>query len=32
MTEQELEKMLEVLKDEGEDAAFEYIRKWLREK
>jgi len=28
----ELEKMLKVLKDEGEEAAFEYIRKWLREK
>ena len=26
-----LRKMLEVLKDEGEDAAFEYIRGWLRE-
>ncbi len=26
-----LEKMLEVLKDSGEDAAFEYIRKWLKE-
>jgi hypothetical protein len=28
----ELEKMLKVLKDEGEEAAFGYIRKWLREK
>jgi hypothetical protein len=28
----ELEKMLRVLKDEGEDAAFEYIRNWLKEK
>lgn len=27
----ELEKMLLVLKEEGEDAAFEYVRKWLRE-
>ena len=31
-TSAELEKMLEVLKDEGEDAAFEYIRRRLREK
>ena len=28
----ELEKMLLVLKEEGEDAAFEYVRKWLKEK
>ena len=28
----ELEKMLTVLRDEGEDAAFEYIRQWLKEK
>jgi len=28
----ELEKMLKVLKDEGEDAAMEYIRRWLRKK
>ena len=28
----ELEKMLKVLKDEGEDAAFAYIRRWLKEK
>jgi hypothetical protein len=28
----ELEKMLTVLRDEGEDAAFEYIRRWLKEK
>ncbi|MBE6042102.1 MAG: catalase [Clostridiales bacterium] len=28
----ELEKMLLVLKNEGEDAAFEYVRKWLKEK
>ncbi|MBR4474197.1 MAG: catalase [Oscillospiraceae bacterium] len=27
----ELEKMLEVLKDEGEDAAFRYVRKRLKE-
>ena len=27
----EIEKMLEILKDEGEDAAFEYVRKWLKE-
>ena len=27
----ELEKMLRVLKDEGEDAAFAYVRKRLRE-
>lgn len=27
----ELERMLELLKDQGEDAAFEYIRRWLRE-
>ena len=27
----ELEKMLTVLKDEGEDAAFRYVRKRLRE-
>ena len=27
----ELEKMLLVLKEEGEDAAFEYVRKWLKE-
>jgi hypothetical protein len=26
-----LRKMLEVLKDEGEDAAFEYVRRWLKE-
>ena len=28
----ELEKMLLVLKNEGEEAAFEYVRKWLNEK
>lgn len=28
----QLEKMLEILKDEGEDAAFAYVRKWLKEK
>ena len=28
----ELEKMLRMLKDEGEDATFAYIRSWLREK
>ena len=28
----ELEKMLKVLKDEGEDAAFAYVRRWLKEK
>ena len=28
----ELEKMLRILKDEGEEAAMEYIRRWLREK
>ena len=27
----EIEKMLRILKDEGEDAAFEYVRKWLKE-
>ena len=27
----ELDRMLLVLKEEGEDAAFEYIRKWLKE-
>ena len=27
----EIEKMLKILKDEGEDAAFEYVRKWLKE-
>ena len=27
----QLEKMLRVLKDEGEDAAFEYVRAWLKE-
>ena len=27
----ELEEMLRVLKDDGEDAAFEYVRKWLKE-
>jgi hypothetical protein len=27
----ELEKMLRVLKDEGEDAAFRYVRKRLKE-
>ena len=27
----ELEKMLKVLKDEGEDAAFAYVREYLRE-
>ena len=27
----ELEKMLRVLKDDGEDAAFRYVRKRLRE-
>lgn len=27
-----LEKMLKVMKDEGEDAAFSYVRRWLREK
>ena len=27
----ELEKMLKVLKDEGEDAAFAYVRNWLKE-
>ena len=28
----ELEKMLRMLKDEGEEAAFAYVRKWLKEK
>lgn len=28
----ELEKMLEILKDQGEDAAVTYIRNWLKEK
>ena len=28
----EIEKMLKVLKDEGEDAAFEYVRNWLKDK
>ena len=28
----QLEKMLKVLKDEGEDAAFAYVRQWLKEK
>ena len=28
----ELEKMLKKLKDEGEEAAFEYVRNWLKEK
>ena len=28
----ELEKMLKILKDEGEAAAVKYIRKWLKEK
>ena len=28
----ELEKMLKILKDEGEEAAIQYIRKWLKEK
>lgn len=28
----ELEKMLKVLKDEGEEAAFEYVRNWLKSK
>ena len=28
----ELEKMLTVLKEEGEEAAFEYVRNWLKEK
>ncbi len=28
----ELEKMLRMLKEEGEDATFAYIRSWLREK
>ena len=28
----ELEKMLLVLKEEGEDAAFEYVRRWLKSK
>lgn len=28
----ELEKMLKILKDEGEDAAFAYVRRWLKEK
>ena len=28
----ELEKMLKILKDEGEEAAISYIRKWLKEK
>ena len=28
----ELEKMLLMLKDEGEEAAFEYVKKWLKEK
>ena len=32
MTAAELEKMLKVLKDEGEDAAFAYVRRWLKEK
>jgi hypothetical protein len=27
-----LEKMLLVLKDEGEDAAVKYVRRWLKEK
>ncbi len=27
----ELEKMLEILKEEGEDAAFEYVRGWLKQ-
>jgi len=27
----ELEKMLKMLKEEGEDAAFAYVRRWLRE-
>jgi hypothetical protein len=27
----ELEKMLRILKDEGEETAFEYVRKWLKE-
>lgn len=29
-TANELGRMLEILKDEGEDAAFEYVREWLR--
>ena len=28
----EIEKMLKMLKDEGEDAAFAYVRNWLKEK
>ena len=28
----ELEKMLLKLKEEGEEAAFEYVRNWLKEK
>ena len=30
-TSAELEKLLLMLKDEGEDATFKYIRKWLKE-
>ena len=31
-TSEALGKMLLVLKEQGEDAAFEYVRRWLREK
>lgn len=31
-TKKELEKMLRILADEGENAAFSYVRAWLREK
>ena len=31
-TASELEKMLRILKDEGEEAAFSYVKAWLKEK